>query len=191
MGRGIAQVRFLDQTQFGRSLARMPFDKPWDSDPIKPLAISINEDVTEPERRAESAPVAAPSNLPLAWLVDAFVLSAFSSAVIYVAGRACRTRYWLDFIRDTSPQLAALVALLAVTYSFVFVALGGRTPGLALCGLRVQTVKGRDPTPFHAFVRAAVSPLSALGLFGFTLALFDPRRQTLHDKLCRCVVRID
>jgi len=31
----------------------------------------------------------------------------------------------------------------------------------------------------------------ALGMFGFVLALFDLRGQTLHDKLCGCVAIVD
>ena len=42
------------------------------------------------------------------------------------------------------------------------------------------------------YSRALLSlPSAFLGFSGFTLALFDARGQTLHDKLCRCVVRID
>src|SRR6267143_1038313 len=37
----------------------------------------------------------------------------------------------------------------------------------------------------------AVGAALALALFGFVLALFDLRGQTLHDKLCRCVAVVD
>jgi len=83
-------------------------------------------------------------------------------------------------------------AFLALAWSWIFVALWGRTPGMALTGQRLRTAAGCAPGPLAAFARAALSLFSAaLGLFGFVLALFDPRRQTLHDKLCRCVVVVD
>jgi uncharacterized RDD family membrane protein YckC len=162
--------------QFGRNLASMPFDE---------------------ERPRTSGPRLQasgfrPAAVGLAWFTDAVLLATLWAGFVYLAGRACRVTYWLDFTRDTSPLLAALLGLLAVAYSFVFVVLGGRTPGMAAAGLRVTTLHGDDPTPIAAFVRALLSlPSAALGLFGFALAVFDARGQTLHDKLCRCVVRID
>jgi len=50
---------------------------------------------------------------------------------------------------------------------------------------------GGSPTPVAALARALLSVVSAAGLFGFVLALFDRRAQTLHDKLCRCLVIVD
>jgi len=157
--------------QFHRTVLSMPFDE-------------------EPVQRA---PGRKPTmSVGSAWLIDAFLLSSLCTGFVYVAGRACRVTYWVDFIRDTLPLLAAFLGLLAVAYSFVFVTLSGRTPGMALSGLRLRTLHGDDPTPLEALIRAILSlPSAALGLFGFTLALFDARGQTLHDKLCRCVVRID
>jgi len=91
------------------------------------------------------------------------------------------------------PRLPALwgglCALLAVAYSWLFTALGGRTPGLALAGLRVESQRGGALTIAEALARAALAvPSAALGLSGFALALVDPRGQTLHDKLCGAVV---
>ena len=83
-------------------------------------------------------------------------------------------------------------ALLALAWSWIFVALWGRTPGMALTGQRLRTLDGPAPGPLTAFLRAVLSLFSAsLGLSGFVLALFDPRGQTLHDKLCRCVAVVD
>ena len=67
-------------------------------------------------------------------------------------------------------------------------ALGASTPGLALAGLRLRTLHGTAPGPQLAFARALLCLVSAVGLFGFLLALFDVRSQTLHDKLCGCVL---
>src|SRR5438105_702825 len=99
-----------------------------------------------------------------------------------------REPYPLDALRGQSRMFAALVAVLAVGYSWFFVALGASTPGLALAGLRLRTLHGTAPGPQLAFARALLCLVSAVGLFGFLLALFDVRSQTLHDKLCGCVL---
>ena len=63
---------------------------------------------------------------------------------------------------------------------------------MALAGLRVRTAEGKAPRPSRALVRALLAVLfAAPGLFGFLLALFDARGETLHDKLCRCVTVVD
>ncbi len=166
-------------------------DKPWD-DEVAPVAVSFDSDpepVTEPAppRAAESP--RRDGHVALAWAVDGAVLVALVAAQLWAAGSICNVKYWIDFVRDILPLAGALLAATALTYSFVFVALGARTPGMALAGLRVRTLHGDEPTFGEALARAALSLASAaLGLFGFVLALFDRRRQTLHDKLCRCVL---
>lgn len=177
----------------------------FDDEPLR--AIATAGAVTEPEVELEpesgvdehweaaalaAAPkrVTAPSLL-LAWALDAILLAAFSSACILATLHLAAVRYPLDFLRDTSALWLALVAALAFSYSFLF-ALAGRTPGMALAGHRLQTVRGDPPSLMAALVRALLAlPSAALGLYGFFLALFDPRRQTLHDKLCGCVVIVD
>ncbi len=164
---------------------------------VAEVEVEIEEAVTEPEPppapprpRARRQPTRGARIA--AWAVDVAIVCGFAAGNAYVAGRLCHARYWLDFARSAAPWLAALAGAVAIAYSWVFVALGGRTPGLALAGLRVRTLHGDDPTPAEALGRAALAlPSAALGLFGFALALFDARGQTLHDKLCRCVIRID
>ena len=83
-------------------------------------------------------------------------------------------------------------AVLALAWSWVFTALWSRTPGMAFTGQRLCRLDGRPLGPVAAFARALLAVLSgALGLFGFVLALFDHRGQTLHDKLCGCVAIVD
>lgn len=85
-----------------------------------------------------------------------------------------------------------LSAGLALAYSWSYIALGGRTPAMALLGLRLLSAQGGPISPGLALARALLALLSgALGSFGFALALFDGRAQTLHDKLCGCVVVVD
>ena len=131
-----------------------------------------------------------------AWSVDLCILLACAGLHLAVAklalgghrGAAASADYWLDLLR--LPLLwAGVAALLAVAYSWVFAVLGGRTPGLALAGLRLESVRGEALAVDEALIRAALAvPSAALGLAGFGLALLDPRGQTLHDKLCGTVV---
>jgi uncharacterized RDD family membrane protein YckC len=169
-------------------------DKPWD-DEVAPVAVSFDSD---PEQVTEPAPPVArvsprrEGHVATAWAADGGLLLALVAAQVWVAGSICDVKYWVDFVRDILPLAAALTAATALTYSFVFVALAGTTPGLRLAGLRVRTLHGDDPTFGEALARAVLAlPSAALGLFGFVLALFDRRGQTLHDKLCRCVLETD
>ena len=105
---------------------------------------------------------------------------------------AASADYWLDLLLR-GPRLRFLWlahgALLAVAYSWLFAALGGRTPGLALAGLRLESVRGGSLTVREALARAGVAiPSAALGLCGFALALLDPRGQTLHDKVAGAIL---
>jgi uncharacterized RDD family membrane protein YckC len=133
----------------------------------------------------------------LAWSVDLTVVLACASLHVAVAilllhrarGPASDE---LDLLLR-GPRLpalwGALCALVAVAYSWLFTALGGRTPGLALAGLRIESRRGGTLTIGEALARALLAVLSAaLGLAGFALALVDLRGQTLHDKLCGAVV---
>jgi uncharacterized RDD family membrane protein YckC len=149
-----------------------------------------------------SAPTSAPARPSppaqlLAWSVDLALVLVCASLHLGVAtallgGVPGSAGQGLDLLLR-GPRLpalwGALCALLAVAYSWLFTALGGRTPGLALAGLRVESQRGGTLTVGEALARAALAiPSAALGLSGFALALVDPRGQTLHDKLCRAVV---
>ncbi len=150
-----------------------------------------DEDVTEPEprpRRSAAQWASAWSRL-FAWTVDGALVGSFAAAHLALAMQVVPAGYLLEAVRAQLPCWLSLASALAVAYSWLFVALGARTPGMALAGQRLQTLQGEAPSVSQALVRAALSQLSAaLCLFGFVLALFDARGQTLHDKLCRCVV---
>lgn len=87
------------------------------------------------------------------------------------------------------PSLA-LCGLVVLVYATVFAsALGGRTPGRLLTGVRLVTASGEPPGLVRALLRAVFSFVSfGLCLGGFWLALFDRKGQTLHDKLTRTFV---
>ncbi|MEO2003651.1 MAG: RDD family protein [Candidatus Poribacteria bacterium] len=67
--------------------------------------------------------------------------------------------------------------------------LSGRTPGKALLRLRVVRLDGRSLTLWDAFSRAGGygASVSMLAL-GFIEALWDPNRQTVHDRIAGTVV---
>jgi uncharacterized RDD family membrane protein YckC len=76
--------------------------------------------------------------------------------------------------------------LVTIGYFTHFHGTTGQTPGNAAVGIRVVDVRDRPGQPIgygRAFLRWLVSLLSALILLvGFLWMLWDPRRQTWHDK---------
>ena len=158
-----------------------------DSDPAKPVQLSFDDDaVTDPEPERPRARVAHGHSRFLGWLIDAGVLTACIGGCLALAVRDIA--YPLDFLRKTAALWLVLTLLFAFSFSFMF-GLFGQTPGMAVTGHRLRSLYGGPPTVTETAIRAVLSLVSAgLGLFGFALALFDSRGQTLHDKLCRCLV---
>ena len=94
-----------------------------------------------------------------------------------------------DFAQALVPAcLIVLPAVLAV-YNWLFWALAGRTPGMALLGIRVVATSGRPLSWLASLVRAIVLAYFPIGALW---AVVDRRNQGLHDKLARTtVVRIE
>ena len=110
-------------------------------------------------------------------VIDALAVSALYA--LFAAGALWFEPYPFDAFRDEWWTFFALAALVGVSYSWAS----------ALLGSSVRTLAGSPLTPVRAFVRALLAvPSAALGGFGFILAILDRRGQTLHDKLCGCVV---
>jgi len=173
--------------------------------PSPPPSIPTPTSTATPTSIANSAatPTYPPTSRPspsaqlLAWSVDLAVVLACASlqvglAVLLLHRLRGPAGDDLDLLMR-GPRLpalwTALCALFAVAYSWLFTALGGRTPGLALAGLRLESKRGGTLSIGGALARALLAVLSAaLGLAGFALALVDLRGQTLHDKLCGAVL---
>jgi len=91
----------------------------------------------------------------------------------------------------TSRQILALIAI--IIWEFVYFAyqwaLGGKTIGMALLGIRVVATDGDPITPKQAVIRTVTLPLSFL-LFGlgFLGILLNKDRHALHDRLAKTVV---
>jgi uncharacterized RDD family membrane protein YckC len=88
----------------------------------------------------------------------------------------------------SGPLLFLGPAGLLVLYNASFWWLTGRTPGMALLGLRVLRSGGRPVGWPRAVVRALA--FAFLG-WGILWSLVDRRRQALHDKLAGTVVVYD
>ena len=83
----------------------------------------------------------------------------------------------------------ALWWLVYFTYPW---AASGRTPGMALFGIRVVRTDGAVLSPGKALVRAVTFPLGFVTFgFGFLWALVDGRRRTLYDVLAGSSVVYD
>jgi len=204
----LAELKPVDLGGAGRGDAPVELDESWrvESDPPPARGVLARElDIEAPAQRPRS-PWAPPGARLFAWALDAMVLAACSSLLIVAAAEIVGTErlapagsgsfdYWLDLVasRRRLPLWGALFALLAVAYSWLFGALGGRTPGMAALGLRlVELESRRPPQPRVALGRAALSLVSAApALFGFFLALFDPRGQSLHDRAFGTAVIVD
>jgi uncharacterized RDD family membrane protein YckC len=139
--------------------------------------------VTLPVARPEAGVVSRGA----AYIVDATVLAGIVIVAIAVAQligavTGLRPR---DLARLAAPLSVTALPLLFVLYLTVFWRLAGRTPGMALFGLRVVPTNGR-PLSWGAAVLRAVT----LAVFpvGFLWCVVDRRHQAVHDKLARTVV---
>jgi uncharacterized RDD family membrane protein YckC len=122
-----------------------------------------------------------------AYVVDAFIVAFAGSSVIAVlivvatvAGTHTR-----DVAGAAASAYVFFLPVVMALYCAVFWLLAGRTPGMAVFGLRVTRTDGRPVRWLAAFVRAALLafvPVIALWL------LVDRRHQGLHDKVARTVV---
>jgi uncharacterized RDD family membrane protein YckC len=122
-----------------------------------------------------------------AYLVDATVLAGVvivAIAITQVIGAVTGLRP-RDLARLAAPLSVTALPLLFVVYLAVFWRLAGRTPGMALFGLRVVPTNGRP-------LSWAAAALRAVGLtvfpVGFLWCVVDRRHQAVHDKLARTLV---
>ncbi len=174
----------------------LPFEAgpalPFDAEPILPFEAEPPRAAAAPALASRAPALPSGGARLVAWSLDAALIGAASAACIAASLRVSHVRYPLDFLRATASLYGALVLLLCVAYAALLTALCGRTPGMALAGHHLRTLEGRPPTAAQALWRAFLAlPSAALGLFGFSLALFDRRGQTLHDKLSGCITVVD
>jgi len=98
----------------------------------------------------------------------------------------------IDDLTGGGVLFAASSALWLFTYWWATTAIAGRTPGMALVGLRIVTRTGLPVSGRRAFVRVLALPLSflllGLGLLGI---IVDRERRALHDLIAGTSVAYD
>jgi uncharacterized RDD family membrane protein YckC len=87
--------------------------------------------------------------------------------------------------RTMASVLAVALPALLAAYAGVFWALAGRTPGMALLGLRVVSTAGRPAHWLPCAIRAVVLAYFPIGALW---CVVDRRHQAVHDKLARTTV---
>lgn len=89
-----------------------------------------------------------------------------------------------DLAETLSGAFVPLWLALAWVYIGWFTRHGGQTPGKMLCGIRIVSADGREPSWTQAVLRPAGYLLSWLPLgLGFVMAAFPPSKRALHDRL--------
>ena len=111
------------------------------------------------------------------FLVDSIVLGVVGQVLVYAISVFAVA--WL------------ISVLLGIAYHVYFIASpSGQTPGMRLCRTRAVSVDGGGQIDVRAaFVRYIVSLISGMACFiGYLWMLWDPERQTWHDKAARTYV---
>jgi len=139
--------------------------------------------MTDPDRREYAGPVSR----TCAFLTDAAVvtLAATGATVVIVLTGYVVDPGMRDVARELPPILVLVLPALLAGYNAFFWTLAGRTPGMAVLGVRVVTTAGRPVSWLPSLVRALVLAYFPIGA---VWCLVDRRRQALHDKLARTTV---
>lgn len=137
------------------------------------------------------------------WLIDWVLLAAVSIVVLLVTNSVHTYHTVLSsngqFVHQSGfnigPGGIALQAVVVIIYGAILCGLPrGQTVGMMMVGTRVIDERLGGPIGFpRAFGRAAFEYLLAVFLFfpwviDMLFPLWDPKRQTLHDKVTRSVV---
>jgi len=106
--------------------------------------------------------------------------------------------FYDNIVKLTTPEMMLafiqanvwVLMLLKVIYHTFFIAFNGMTVGKYIMRIKaVDENSGKELSWAMAFLRAVVRIVGeTLFYFTFLFALFDSKRQTLHDKISKCVV---
>ena len=130
---------------------------------------------------------AGPVSRTIAYVLDALVVAMLftGGAVLagmiasFIGGKAH------DLARAAASAYLVLLPAMLALYCVLFWALAGRTPGMAVLGLRVVGTRRDSLSWPSALIRAIVLAYFPVGA-GW--ALVDRRGQAIHDKLARTTV---
>jgi uncharacterized RDD family membrane protein YckC len=119
----------------------------------------------------------------ISWAAYTLGLAGISFAVMIVTGRS------VSWHPGGAVAVGVVFAVWELTYFGYCWAAAGRTPGMALLGLRVVRADGADLEPWRGVLRALVFPLSIIlcGL-GFVGILTQREHRALHDLLAGTAV---
>jgi uncharacterized RDD family membrane protein YckC len=129
-----------------------------------------------------------------AFVIDLAILSVIQlvgSALIQAFIRFFRLTGLVSFIQaileNSTNNIAissALITLCVIGYFTFFWTLVGFTPGKAVLGLKIIRKNGENVSFGRSLLRFFAYWISALPLFlGFFWVLWDPKRQSWHDKI--------
>jgi uncharacterized RDD family membrane protein YckC len=133
------------------------------------------------------AEYAGPVSRTIAYVLDTVIVAVLFTGAATVAGLVASVvgARAHDLARAAASAYLLLLPATLAFYCMLFWALAGRTPGMALLGLRVVTTRSRSLPWLSAAVRAIVLAYFPIGALW---ALVDRRGQAVHDKLARTVV---
>lgn len=122
------------------------------------------------------------------WMIVSLLYSGFLVVGVWGASLGARAADARFLSGDLVDALSGSFALLWIGLSWVYISWftrhGGQSPGKMLCGIRIVSMDGREPSWGQAVLRPAGYVLSWLPLgFGFVLAAFPPSKRALHDRL--------
>jgi uncharacterized RDD family membrane protein YckC len=154
-------------------------------EPATSIRPSATVAVIEAEHDGVTATTASSGPRLLAGFIDAVILSAIGSIVLYLTLRVCGVPWSRIAVIPPVPFVSFLL-LIAGGYFTLFTAAGGQTIGKMAVGIKVVPMAeehGRVPLG-HSVLRAAAYSISALpaGL-GFLPALVGADKRAIHDRL--------
>jgi uncharacterized RDD family membrane protein YckC len=125
-----------------------------------------------------------------AFVFDIFIILLVFAAAGQALDYLVAAVFGADFSLKTTSVLPDLLLIAwGVVYFAYPIALGGRTLGMAILGLKVVRADGSDVDGWHALVRVLVLPLSFLLFwFGIVLIVLRRDRRALHDLIARTAV---
>ncbi|MEV4641444.1 RDD family protein [Actinoplanes sp. NPDC049548] len=133
---------------------------------------------------------AGPVSRAIAYALDTLIVASFFTGGAALAGfiTSVMGAEIHDLTRAAASALLLMLPAMLAAYCALFWALAGRTPGMALLGLRVVAVRPQHLSWISAAVRAVVLAYFPIGA---VWVLVDRRHQGVHDKLARtAVVRV-
>ena len=125
-----------------------------------------------------------------AFAVDQTIVTVVFTATVAIVSWA------LDFVTRGSVKLSIPNLLLLAMYGTWWLmffsypwAVSGKTPGMALLGIRVVSREGADLSPRQSFLRALTLPLGFLTLgIGFLGIIFGRERRAIYDRIAGSAV---